>query len=300
MKAVSWFCVVVALVLLQKCNFPQPGGGEASSWLQVDSFSLKLPQGQGVPTKNITDVWVFSNGILVGCFALPAKIPIRAEGPTRISAYAGSFANGMRSYRIEYPFYSGVDDTIFNMKPGSLHILNPEIAYRDKIQFPYRFSEDFEFSTTGWDSAAFSNVPFKTLSASEANCSKCGDRVGYLEAPIASNQLVMGMITKDKIDVRRLPGQRPAYLEFDYKTSLETRMGCYLFNVDGAYLGVTNDLVLNDSKGQWRKMYYLLNNDINRFPNVSSIQIYFACPSDGKEKEEFMIDNIRLINFKDE
>lgn len=292
--------ILLPLVWNSGCNFPSQGGGEPSSWLKVDSFSLKLPQGQGLATHNITDVWVFSNSILVGCFGLPAFVPIRAEGKTRISIYAGTFANGMRSFRIEYPFYSGIDDTSFIMKPGSVHTLNPVINYRSKVQFPFRFSEDFEFSTTGWDSAAFSNVPFKTLSASEAECSNCGDKVGFLETPVSNTLINMGMITKDRIDVRRLPGLRPAYLEFDYKTTLETRMGCYLYNADGVYLGLTNDLVLNDSQGKWRKMYYLLNNDFNRLPNVAYLQIYFAAISRGAEKEQFMVDNIRLVNFKDE
>ena len=86
---IGLFVVFCAITSMFSCN-KFKGNQEIPSYIYIDTFSLMTNyQMEGAATHNITDVWVYVDDNVQGCYELPATIPLLENGTHKLTLYAG-------------------------------------------------------------------------------------------------------------------------------------------------------------------------------------------------------------------
>ena len=114
------------LLFAGSCNLIDPEEA-VPSVIYIDELSLNVNPGEGTDSHKITEVWVYTNGQMLGAFDLPARIPVLNQGNTDVLMFAGIKNNGISSTRIRYPFYTTFDTTIA-FAAGTEHEIHPRFS----------------------------------------------------------------------------------------------------------------------------------------------------------------------------
>jgi hypothetical protein len=107
----KYFWCLLVISILYSCETINPEE-EIPSFLFIDDVELETSSAQGLPSANITDVWVYTADEFLGVFPLPAKVPVLADGSSDITAVAGIKKNGITASRLDYPFFSQYNETV--------------------------------------------------------------------------------------------------------------------------------------------------------------------------------------------
>jgi len=253
-----------------------------------------LTLGKGSTAHDISDVWIKVNGKHLGCWELPARIPVLEEGSCTIVVSAGIVLNGMKSSRSAYSFFKSFETTV-NLELRTETRLYPEFAYAENVTFP--FIENFEEPGT----------QLTADSSSQAEINKIDDpNLIYrnLHDPSDINTYSGFVELKDTADYFDLrsgklalikDGTHRTFFEFNYKT--ESWIGIELIAISSSGIEKHYPLVeINPSAGQWKKMYVDLSQVVGQNYAAESFKLQITGIREGSNKAvKFYFDNLRIL-----
>jgi hypothetical protein len=115
---------------------------EVPAYIWIDNVEFNVAgDEQGTASHKITDVWITVDGQSIGLYQFPTRIPVLANGKTRLIIEAGIMDGGVAAKRRKYPFYK-IFSMDANFKKGGIDTILPKFTYADYTNF--YFIEDFE------------------------------------------------------------------------------------------------------------------------------------------------------------
>lgn len=250
---------------------------------KVEPFSVP-----GGSTHKITDVWVYSDGQLLGIFPLPARVPVISTGETsEIIILAGIRKNGIFDSPAFYPFYKSIRRQV---------VLEPLAEISIPLLFTY--AEDAKFDIA----ADFEQVnpftfdldfnPASNLEVTDETAAaglKCGKIV------LDGSSSVLEVATTETFNKLSLISGN-AYIEIDYKGECEIGVGLVTFD-DITPNGQLTYKVVVVPRENWNKVYIDITEELSR-PRLTSYKLAlgFTVPA-GKQSAVAYVDNIKLVRF---
>ncbi len=277
------------MIFLGSCDLINPEES-VPSFIHINEFSFEAAPGEGTSSEKITEVWVYSNGQMLGAYDLPAHIPVLDEGSNQVTIFAGIKNNGISSTRIRYPFYTSFDTTL-QFNPGSEIVLKPRFFYRDDISID---QYDFENNSNPFGDIGTSDVNLNTISDAELVFE--GGYSGYAYLADGNNQVLVRTN-----DVLQLTPGKVTFLEINYSTNNTLAAGLYSFQsgTEKKNLAVLiNPTTESIGTPVWNKIYIDLGLIPSQNINADHFEIYFEAVADtpGKTVEVFL-DNVKLVTF---
>jgi hypothetical protein len=280
-------------LLATGCNFINPAE-KTPTYIRIDSFQFNNPNPQvtGSSSRKITSAWVYFNNQTVGVFDIPGIIPVLADKVGQIQINAGVTFNGLKNYQVIYPFYS-FDSFSITPSNGQVISYTPKVSYINAAQF--RFIEDFEVGNKFIEADNSSTSDTSLIQVTKnTDASKVfeGNGSGYI------------FLTTDKpnsevinnVDFYIPQGQ--AYLELNYKCSVDFAVGLEITGADGTvYTYYTAGAKASES---WNKFYIGLQDILNTYsaykPKSYRVMIKAVLPSE-QTNGYVLLDNIKVVSF---
>ena len=275
---------LTALSLLPACDDPEP----SPAYLQIDSFTVDFDTStQGSESSKITDVWVFADGLFLGVYALPATVPVLAEGDTEIRLEAGVLENGRSVTPNIYPFYEPFVRTV-TLIPGQTTSLEPETSYRNEAQFA--FIEGFEASQPRVFNLNWFGTPELGLSRDTVFE---GEFSGVLRLDRDNPTVVIAT----EFDFTNLLNQTNpnVWLEVNYLSTASVAWG--VVGIDNFTPVEVFDVGFLPSE-EWNKIYLNLSQSIfNSDLEAYSFAFQAFLSQEGQTEAAVYLDNIKLLYF---
>ena len=269
------------------------------SYVYISNSGLYTDVEQGSNSHDIVDGWVYCDGILIGVFELPVRVPILQAGEHTITVVPGIKKNGLFNERVTYPFYSPFEQKL-DLIPSAIDTILPVVRYRNNITFSWL--EDFEDnaisveksgSNTTTDSMFVTSDPVHVFNYDGIENKYSG------QVDIPSEFQIFENATVQLYDLPRKGGE--VYLELDFKCNTEFTVGVY--PVTGNFINgvpIVNFYSTEDDQGemQWKKAYVSLKEDINN-PEYAgaTFRVFFNAQTNGSNEKQLFFDNIKLIHF---
>lgn len=294
---------ITPLVFLSGCS-PKM---EIPSYIWIDSVDFRITDEvkQGTASHKITDVWISANGANLGMYQLPARIPVLADGATRLSIGAGIMLGGIPQIRRAYPFYTSYDLTA-TLKKGKIDTIRPHFTYIDNAQF--YLIEDFEsagfrFSAVG-KSAPLNKTSDETLLFHHPK--EDNNYSGILELPYTNDSA-----TVHHFEIRTLNPVNLTYLtayyclmELNFCITHDVEIGMIAHSANPALpdrqiplanlAGVSNP---KTDKPVWKKVYVNFSSEIGEESKYQMVNfdIYIRSTIAIGEEARYLFDNIKVV-----
>lgn len=122
------FAATVIALLMPSCK-KFDGSQTVPAYLYIKDVEVQCDYfTYGANTHKIVDAWVYVDDNILGCYELPATIPVLKEGEHKVAVYAGIARDGIRSLRAQYPFYAPWEKNI-NLVKDEIVTLEPVFTY---------------------------------------------------------------------------------------------------------------------------------------------------------------------------
>ncbi len=285
----------LAISIFSSCDSDE----QIPSYVYIPSIELETDATQGDNSHDIVDGWVYCDGILIGVFELPVRVPILESGEHTITVVPGIKKNGLFDQRITYPFYSPFEEKI-ELVPTAIDTIRPVIRYRTNVTFSWL--EDFEDnaisveksgSNTTTDSMFITNDLVHVYNYDGIENKYSGQVNIPSQFQIFENATVqLYELPRKGVDV---------FLEMNFKCNTEFTVGVY--PVTGSFINgvpVVNFYSTEDNQGkmQWKKAYVSLKEDINNPEyNGATFRVFFNAQTNGEGEKQLFFDNLKLIHF---
>lgn len=277
------------LLLLSGCtwfNKEEP----VPSYITIHPFQVTTTSSQGTASHNITDGWLVINDQTLGCFELPATVPVLLWGAQEIKIIPGIKNNGLSGERKVYPFMQ-IYDTTITLEQGQIQEVYPATTY---ISNMLMWLEDFEDA----------GIQFTQHSTSEAG-------ITHVSAPLqfeGARALLVDM--PSGINFGRIHGTanlilpkfaNRIYVELNYRCNNPFRVGVlhrsgggndFSYEITVSPTGTDiNDMV-------WRKIYIDVTQNVNDKQNTLTHDLYFdIIKSENVTHAQLFVDNIKIIRY---
>ncbi|MDQ3099779.1 MAG: hypothetical protein M3R08_00210 [Bacteroidota bacterium] len=280
-----WFFLLV-LFFLAACR----KGDKVPSYIEIPGVSVVAMSGSGTSTSKITDVWVYANDQLLGTWELPARIPIIAEGTTKIQVSPAVKRNGMYDDRARYPFYTWWTEMVDLQLKASI-ILQPQVAYEPDLDIWSETFEDPGFQFIVAESSDTTLIRFTPAEHPE---------VQQLEGSAAAGGWVLDQahpymrIYTDE-DFPATGG--PMFLEVDFSTNVALTMGVLFLDagqsVSQPFVYLSPTVEGSGSVPVWNKVYIDLSPIYNL--GIAQRDIYFEATAPSGGVARVYLDNVKLV-----
>jgi len=258
-------------------------------YIQIDTFLLSTDYGsQGSASASINTVWVYINDNPAGVYEIPCRFPVTMQGDVRLTVIGGIKANGVSSTRVQYPYFQSFFQNI-TLKPDSTMVVVPSTSYYSSTQFP--FKEAFEnpgvlFQPSGLSEPGL--TIFKTTNTQEVFE---GSSSGKIELDLAHSFLEI-----ETTQSYSLPASAsvPVFLEFNYKTNSDIRVGIYAEGQTGEIQTEIGGLNPTES---WKKAYIYLTPKLQDYVG-GKFRIYFGVLRNSQSPDNIitLLDNIKIVH----
>ncbi|MEO5675735.1 MAG: hypothetical protein ABIQ74_13915 [Chitinophagales bacterium] len=269
------------LIFNISCNIINPMEG-VPSYLQVDTFTFTVVQGQGSSSSRITDVWVFDESTTLGAYEIPKTFPVLDSGEASMIFSPGIWDNGIAETRIIYPFY--YPDTItLDLEPGKILSITPHYSYRSTTKF--NFIEDFEAGN------------LFTLLDGDSGMIRTTDPSKVFEG-IASGEIFLNpdfeYYQGRSSGSYNFPENQPVFLELNYKCDQSFQVGLYGIQAAGTVFYYKWTI---NPRDYWNKIYLDMGSDVSLL-GASDYQILVKALFDTTRAESHIyLDNVKLVSF---
>jgi hypothetical protein len=234
---------------------------------------------------------VYVNGRHIGTYQLPATIPVLASGNQWLSVSPGIYNNGIKQLKSFYMFYTQYNQDI-DLVPGQVQTVRPVVSYRNDIAMPFKINENFSGNTLDLQTPAGSVYQLEVSDDPALQFANSEGRVGVV---YSKTDTLMPIIIESHFMGRLPQGNAAVYLEFDFKSTLDLRVGLEV-NSQGQTFRV-QDLVLFGNR-DWNKVYVNLTKEISQVNNPNAtFRVYIQARPRGSNQDFVAIDNVRLIHF---
>ena len=274
MKKILYFLIAISLFSCDKDDTTTNG---VPSYIQIDEIILDEDY-----TTNITDAWVYIDGVNKGVYELPAHFPVLKYGAVEVRIYAGIKDNGIASQRVTYPFYHSYTSTV-KLTIDSTTIISPIVALKENIEV---MIDNFEGSSINFNyDTCFQNIPG-------------GPYGDYGSLSLLDSIFVTEINYKNyPISFDNVPQQgSPTYFELDYKSDSEFLVGMYI-NFPNTPTLQKNLLWINP-KDDWNKIYVNLTQTVSEAIGAESFSVFIRMQRDNfSEVKTLDFDNVRVVHY---
>jgi len=275
------------------------GGQTIPSYISVDSFHLVANPllELGVPTQNISDVWVYVDDIMIGAFEIPAeRIPVLAEGLHKLTLIAGIKYNGMSGTRGPYPFYEPAIDTTFMLIIDSIVKVNPTITYYNTTYAAWY--EDFEDGTISLKSSEESDTIMELYTFDTVH-PIYGDACGVASLDSVQDILEVATYQEGVIGIELPKTSAPVFLEMEYSVNYSVVVGLFVIQ-EGVQILRHPVVVLNPTDGEWKKIYINMTPAVSYYFNADYFSVFFRVDRTSVTDTAIIkLDNLKLIANED-
>lgn len=298
-----FFAATVMALLMPSCK-KFDGSQTVPAYLYIKDVEVQCDYfTYGANTHKIVDAWVYVDDNILGCYELPATIPVLKEGEHKVAVYAGIARDGIRDLRAQYPFYAPWENKNVNLVKDEIDTLKPMFTYYPvgvDENMHVRWMEDFDGGTISVQATSQSDTSIMVYNGPYAWHDPDGiysQKSGKVVLTSVDEQFRIATTE----EFRDLPtGGSACMLEMDYKCSDTCFVGLmYLKD----YTLTSEPLVRLKPTGTsgeepvaWNKIYinigpYLVDNE-----TADYFKIYFGSwtpRNDGTQY--FYFDNLKLI-----
>lgn len=251
-------------------------------YLDIQEITFTSDDSSISQNDDITDVWVFIEGVSRGVQPLPAIIPVLGEQDVNITLFAGVRESGQQFVANQYPFYDRLELNI-PFQAGETIPIEFETTYVDGTNIA--FSDDFENLTQF--SVDLDGDLNSTIERSDET--PFGEFAGRIDVTSDnSNFLQASNVFFDTNDF----GNRTVFLEMDHNNDVG-----FIIGVNGTSGSTTvRQAAINlfPSDG-WEKLYINLS-IVLELEQVDQFQLLIAGDGMGGSGT-ILLDNIRLLHF---
>ncbi|MEM6318086.1 MAG: hypothetical protein AAF960_10475 [Bacteroidota bacterium] len=274
--------LLAIITLWSACDLINPEES-LPAYLTIESFEFSTSPEQGVNSSQITDAWVFVEGVSMGIFELPATVPTLTLGNSKITVFPVIRENGVRSTPIIYPFYDRYEIDV-ELTAEQTITIQPTTKYTDDAVF--ELVESFNSSN-------------QRLNGGNPDAVEVEEGVGVVD--LSDKELVEFTSSATFIDLPT-SGGFPVFLEFDYQTNVEFEVG--LLGRDPNPVNPVNATiykVILCPIDRWNKVY------INFQPELEASQLLgyrlafrasttdTGCGNVATANQKVLIDNVKFI-----
>lgn len=267
------------------------------SYLKIDSILVDAQSISGNNIHQISAIQLYQNNTFLGTYPIPAKIPINAEGKIVFSFAPYVKLNGNNSQLGPYLSLK-FEDTSLNVNRSSITEITPVFKYREKLSVLWQ--EDFEDVSPTLVPVAIAKgdttfIDYRDFDLAGRFKGKSKVFVAKFEKIDSFKSMDLASFTTFK----KIPVDgTDIYLEFDIKTDLALQVA---LRRTSSTKGVefVNYLLINPTKGNWKRFYVDLVYETQGQPNGTTFEIFFLSDK-GKDfngSHEILIDNIRLSHL---
>jgi hypothetical protein len=283
------FTLIIASCIKDK-NPPIP------AYIYVPSFQLTNIDvaSQGSANHNFTDVWISVDGQIIGANNIPTILPTMiADTATSqiVKVYPGIEKNGISSSRTFYPFMDAYEITL-DLKQGKVDTVYPVFSYNPLAQF--KIIDDFEGPGVAFgedlDLYPDSYMTNQSIVVFE------GQGAGQLIFDTLSPVCYVGT-SADFSGLQSSTVASHVYLEFHYNTNIPVVVGL-VAKKPGSANQYFDKGGVNSSEGNWKKIYFVLTEDIYSL-NAQSYQVYFKSGLSFSDTitPKVYLDNIKFVHY---
>jgi len=279
------FYTLFILGFLFSCDIINPEE-EIPSFIEIENFELTATPGTGSNSHNITEGWVYVDNVLIGAYSPDKPFPVLFAGSHEILVDPGIHENGISLNPSLYPYYTRYATTV-DLVPGEVTKISPVFEYRDNIDF--LFIEEFDAQTLftiDRDLNENTNIAFETVGALEGVSAKI---------VLDEDNPIVNIATSEVFDLPTTGGFK-TFLEINFKTDVPIAIG--LLTSDD--FGNIKQLYGNglNTTPEWKKVYINLQEIVINNPTPPYQVGFGATLPDGFEQATIMLDNIKLLHFK--
>lgn len=279
-------------ILFSGCNLYNPAE-PVPSYIHIDKIDLVTTEIQGSNSSKITDAWVYIDEKLIGCFELPATIPVLYEGNHQVAIKAGIKVNGIAATRAPYPFYERFVQST-DLTRGSISTIKPIVTYVSNLNWDNAviWQENFESGISVTASPFGTDTLMKRITTSENPLLVFeGNAAGV--AYINSTKTIFECVSSNSYILPR--GDSPSFLELNYKCN-------YLFVVGLVAHGPSGSIrykVLNINPSlNWNKIYIYLNPIISSSGASTDFSVFMGMLNNTGSNDAYLaIDNLKLVHY---
>ena len=292
----SFLALFIALYVIMttsmSCN-KFKGDQEIPAYIHVDTFLLTTDYAfEGAASHKITDVWLYIDGNVLGCYELPATIPVLERGEHDLILIPGIKLNGNSSTRTINPFYKPYEIESFNLEEGVIDTILPTTRYYTKDESTIEFSiEDFERQISLKESDN-SDTTIILTERDDPNVWKDLEGNSHYSGYVWLGDTIDFFCIMSDEQFKNLPNQGDnVFLEIDYKCTNAFKVGL-LARVGGVE---QIDLVYVNPSAKWNKIYINLGPNITDYQDALYFDYFISGTLDGAQEAEYYFDNIKLV-----
>ena len=278
------YIIFLIIAFTSSCKLFNGEEGEPA-YLSIDNINLDNTNVGVSNSNNIVDVWVGTPEDELGVFTFPAEVPVLEYGEVPITFDAGIYVDGQTAKREKYFFYETYVDTI-NLVSGNTIDIVPQFSYLDNVVFSDLGSDNFESSIRHYVADNDLSITYE-----EDNENSYESTSAYLYNP-NNEEKELRIMSKKEFLIDNEKELAPVFLEFDYRTSIETTVG-----LDITRNGITQTYphaTLFSTDGEWTHLYLDLTLKVNLTSSEAEYKLFFQGTSNIKD-QYIGIDNVRLV-----
>ncbi|MBI1183705.1 hypothetical protein GC194_05515 [bacterium] len=290
----------IALLLLvvaaaTSCKYLDPAE-PIPSYIQVDSYQVVCDVAtQGSANQDMHDIWVVHNGKEVAAVPIPCTVPVLQEKGNQVTLYPGIKENATSTNRSIFPFFEPIVVDI-DFEPGKIYRFTAEqMVFKYKPNVNFLWIEGFENETISLTPINGKSAPYQRIK----NPDKVLEGEASLQVLLKENDSMMALEAFNFIKGKEFNLGSPAFLEFNYNVQTTIQVGFGFRSADGYIARDQPYLYLRETKGEWKKVYVKLTDQVALLDDEAGIKPYFLAllPKD-QTSVEILIDNIKLITFE--
>lgn len=269
------------------------------SYIYIENidFSVADMENQGTASHNVPFVFVTIDGTDIGCYQLPALVPVIASGKTNIRIGSGIELNGLKAQRVEYPFYTPYNTNI-TLTKAKVDTIRPSVSYTNATNFYFidNFEEQTVFSSVEGAPLTIGNDDDLRFHYPKENNGKYGIITIAPEDSLPYFEIKSPVITNLPID---------CLMEVNYWFTEPVEIGLYCYTSSSQYkskkVTIVNLRASDIEKGEtWKKVYINLTDELNGASgtsgiNMDSFSVYFSGSAFDEKEARFLFDNIKLV-----
>lgn len=276
------FTVVVSFSLLLAFASCQKfkGSQTVPAYIHIESIGVECDYyTYGANTSNITDAWVYVDDQIIGSYELPATFPVLKNGQHKVSIYGGICMDGISGSRGPYSFYKPIVYEGLNLEEDGIDTLCPTVTYYPIGEgVMIGWMEDFETGNSLLP-VSQSDTNIMRVSGDEAWRSVNSYYSGKVVLP--PDSLDFTVASSDELTCHtQLMGEKPLYLEMDYKTNDTIFVGVIYYQnhtlVQWPLVKVLPTDTENDVPQKWKKIYINLGKLMHEHESASYFKIYLS------------------------
>ena len=280
-------------LVFTSCN-PQM---EIPAYIYIEDVQFRVQEEQqGTSSSKIPSVFIIVDGKDIGCYQLPALIPVVANGQTKIQVQAGIKLNGITAQQVGNPFYTIYEEMVM-LARKEIDTIRPTFSYASNVKFEW--IEDFENAGLLFESISGANLGKTNDSSLMFHYgSEPNNFSGIID--IASTDSAKYFEVKSIVINQNANVIMDCFVEINYRLSHNVEVGLYCHSKDPNYrsrkIGIIEMPGRKDA--EWNKVYINLTDELRSATTdwrMDYFEIYMKGGVPQGESGRFLFDNIKLV-----